>query len=247
MMTGQLSGSKVAEGASKLGQTMFFGANNLTPEKMVSTICVTQEFLEGSPGAMESLVTQLRVAVGSAADLEFLTDIAATNSDVSSNVGTTSLADITADIMQLMGLVDYAQASRLWLVVDPSHARAMTAAAFAAGINTMTPVGGSFLGLRTLVSDSLPSATIELIDATGLVCAATPIEVRTSRETAYELATSSSMTSATGTGANIVSMFQTNSVALQAERRIAFAPLRPNAYASLTSIGWGISADSPLP
>ena len=124
----------------------------------------------------------MRVAVGSAADLEFLTDIAATNSDPSSGLGTTSLADISTDVMQLLGMVDYAQASRLWLVVDPSHARAMTVAAFAAGITTMSPVGGQFLGLRVLVSDSLPSATISLIDAAGLAMAATPIEVRTAEK-----------------------------------------------------------------
>ena len=247
MMTGQMTGAKVAQGAAKLGQTLSFAANGLVPEKMVSLIACTQEFLDAMPNAMESLTTQLRVAVGSAADLEFLTDITATNSDVSSGVGSTSLADITADIMQLLGLVDYVQSSRLWLVVDPSHARSMTAAAFAAGITTMGPVGGQFLGLRTLVSDSLPSATIALIDASGLAMAATPIEIRTSRETALELATSSSMTAATGTGASLTSMFQTNSVALLAERSIAFAPLRPNAFASLTSIGWGTSTNSPLP
>ena len=139
MLTGQMTGSKVAAGAAKLGQTLTFASNGLVPEKMASLIAVTQEFLDAMPSAMEALVTQLRVAVGSAADLEFLTDIAATNSDPSSGLGTTSLADITADIMQLLGMVDYAQASRLWLVVDPSHARAMTAAAFAAGITTMSP------------------------------------------------------------------------------------------------------------
>jgi hypothetical protein len=34
---------------------------------------------------------------------------------------------------------------------------------------------------------------------------------------------------------------------VMAERSIGFASVRPNAYASLTSIAWGISADSPLP
>jgi hypothetical protein len=47
--------------------------------------------------------------------------------------------------------------------------------------------------------------------------------------------------------ANLVSMFQTNSAALKAERSIAFAALRPNTYASLTGVEWGTSTDSPLP
>jgi hypothetical protein len=249
MMTGQMSGAKTAEGAAKLAQVMTFAANALAPEKFVSVIACTQEFLDAMPGAMESLTTQLRVAVGSAADLEFLADIAATNSDASSGLGTSSLSDIMADIIgQLLPMVDYAQASRLWLVVSPDQARAMTMAAYAAGIVGMTPLGGTFAGLRTIVSDSLPSATISIIDATGLVMASTPITVRTSSETALELATSSSMTSATGTGASVVSMFQTNSIALLAERSIAFAPLRPNSFASLTSVQWGAgSMDSPLP
>jgi len=247
MLTTQVTGAKVGEGAAKLGQVLQFAQNALTPVKLISLLAVTQEFLDGAPDAMESLATQLRVAVGSAADLEFLTGIASTNSDPSSGLGSSSLADITADVMQLLGMADYSQASRLWLVVGLDHAKAMTAAAFAAGINTMTPLGGSFLGLRTMVSDSLPSAIISLIDALGLVCAATPVTVRTSNEALVELATSSSMTSAPGTGASATSMLQTNSVAMLAERSIAFGALRPNAYASVTSVAWGLSTDSPLP
>ena len=71
MLTTQLSGAKVAEGAAKLGQVLQFGAGVLTPVKLVSLLAVTQEFLDGAPGAMESLMGALRVAVSSAADLSF--------------------------------------------------------------------------------------------------------------------------------------------------------------------------------
>jgi len=112
----------------------------------------------------------------------------------------------------------------------------------------MTPTGGTFAGLRTIVSDALATDVISLIDATGLAMAASPVDIRTSRETAVELATSSSMTSGPSvSAANLVSMFQTNSAALKAERSIAFAALRPNTYASLTGVEWGTSTDSPLP
>jgi hypothetical protein len=51
----------------------------------------------------------------------------------------------------------------------------------------------------------------------------------------------------TGTGATMTSMFQTNSTAVVAERSLAFTALRPNAYASLSNITWGVSSESPLP
>jgi hypothetical protein len=249
MMTSQVTGSKIAEGSAKLGQTLQFGQNPLTPEKLVALLACTQEFLSGAPLAMESIVTQLRVAVGSAADLEFLTDIAATNSDVATEPGTTFDGILTEVLGNLMPMVDYSQASRLFLVVGPSHARAMTVVSHAAGVVGMTPLGGTFAGLRTLVSDSLPSATVALIDASGLVTASSPVEIRTSDQALVELATTSSQASGpSATAANMTSMWQTNSVAILCERSIAFGSLRPNAFASLTSVAWGTaSTESPLP
>lgn len=224
--------------------------NTLAPEKIVSLAVCTKEFLEGAPGSFESFAAQLQAAVVTASDAEFLTDIAATNNDVSSGVGTTSLADIQTDILlTLLPQVNYGPASSLFLVVGRDHARAMTMACMAAGISTMGFLGGVFGGLRTIVTDSLPANTISIIDATGLAVATTPITVRSSDQATLELATSSSMASGPSVTASgsLVSLFQTHSVGILVERSMAFAPLRPNAYASLSSIGWGTSINSPLP
>ena len=50
----------------------------------------------------------------------------------------------------------------------------------------------------------------------------------------------------TATATTMTSLFQTNS-AVVAERSIGFAPLRPNAFASLSNVGWGLSVELPLP
>ena len=247
MLASQLGGAKVAEGAAKLGQTLLFAQNTLVPVKLASLLAVTQEFLDAAPGAAESLMRALRIACSSAADLEFLTEIALTNSDTPNPPGTGTLADILADVQQLLGMIDYSQNFRLWLVLDPSAARAMAAACVAAGISTMGILGGSFMGVRTMVSDSLPAGNASLIDASGIVTASTPITIKASDQTTVELATTSAQTSATPTPASMTSMFQTNSTALLAERSIAFASLRPNTYATLTSISWSTGVDSPLP
>ena len=55
----------------------------------------------------------------------------------------------------------------------------------------------------------------------------------------------SSQTSVTGTGANMVSMFQTNSKALLAERALAVKAIRVGSYAHLTGVQLGASFDSP--
>jgi hypothetical protein len=249
MFTTNITGAKVAEGAAGPTQFVSIAANTITPEKFEATVVATMEFLRDAPGALESLLAQLQLAAGTAADTEFLADIAANNSDVSSGLGTTSLTDILSDIvLQLLASVNYAQRSSLVLVVGKAHARAMTIAAMGAGINTMGVLGGFFGGIRTIVSDALPADTISLIDASGIAVAMSPIMVRTSSETTLQLDTAPAGTSGPSVSAqNMVSMFQSNSAALRVERSIAWAPLRPNAYASLTSIGWGITADSPLP
>ena len=248
MMSSQLSGSKVAEGASKPGQVAAFTQGTLTPEKFVSLVAVTKEFLESGPGVLESLTMLLQRAVGGAADLEFLTDAAATNSEASTGEGPT-MQGITNDIfLILLPMLDYSQASSLFLVVAPDHARAMTIAGMSNGINTMGPMGGSFGGLRVLVSDSSPSNSIVLIDATGIAVAQTPVMFKASGEATISLDTAP--TGASGpsvTATSLTSMLQTNSVALLCERSLAFAPIRPNPTATLTNITWGVSAESPLP
>ena len=98
-------------------------------------------------------------------------------------------------------------------------ARAMTPRAFAAGVTTMSPVGGQFLGLRTLCERQPAKRDNCVIDAAGLAMAASPIEVRTSREAALELATRAEQRSDRLCQAQLTSMFQTNCVALTRRTR----------------------------
>jgi hypothetical protein len=247
MFSSQLTGAKVGEGQSKPGQGTLFASNLITPEKFVSLVVATQEFLDGAPGAMESLTAALQTAVGAAADAEFLADIAAVNNEASTGEAAT-LQGILNDLMVLLQMVDHSQRSSLFWILGPDTARAATFACMASGINSLGILGGSFGGVRVLVSDSLPANTISLIDATGLVTAATPVTISISREGAVQLDTAATNASGpTATATTLTSLFQTNSVGILAERSIGFAPLRPNSFASLSNVGWGLSVESPLP
>ena len=248
MMSSVLTGSKVAEGASKPAQVPLFSQGQLVPEKSVSLVAVTKEFLEGSPNSQNSLLAQLQGAVGTASDVEFLADIVATNSEASTGEPFTLIGIMNDILLVLLPMVDVGARSSLFLVVGLDQARALTYVAMGAGHAGMTPLGGVFAGLRVLVSDSLPANTIALIDATGLAVAQTPVMFRSSGEALIELATNPTGTSGPSvTASNMTSMFQTNSIALLCERSLAFAPVRPNAFTSLSNITWGVTAESPLP
>ncbi len=65
------------------------------------------------------------------------------------------------------------------------------------------------------------------------------VAVDASREASLEMSDAPSSSAATGTGASLVSMFQTNSVALRAERWINWVKARSTAASYLTAVHWG--------
>jgi hypothetical protein len=71
------------------------------------------------------------------------------------------------------------------------------------------------------------------------------VSVDASREASIEMVDSSSQDSGSGTGASLVSMFQTNSIAIRAEREINWKKLRSTAVVYMDDVNWG-SIGSPV-
>jgi len=69
------------------------------------------------------------------------------------------------------------------------------------------------------------------------------VAVDMSREASLEMADNPSHDSDTPAPAELVSMFQTNSVAFRAERTLNWAPRRDEAVAVLDGVAWGDPAD----
>jgi hypothetical protein len=63
-----------------------------------------------------------------------------------------------------------------------------------------------------------------------------------SRETSLQMDDNPSENAATASGATMVSMFQTNSIALRAERWINWQKRRPNAVVVLNAVNWGLDS-----
>jgi hypothetical protein len=71
------------------------------------------------------------------------------------------------------------------------------------------------------------------------------VTIDASREASLQMDDAPINNSTTGTGASLVSMFQTNSIALRAERFINWAKVRAAAVALITDVDWGGAAETP--
>jgi hypothetical protein len=85
-----------------------------------------------------------------------------------------------------------------------------------------------------------------LLDPTGLATSMGEIELRSSEHASIEMVDSSSQSSATSVGqAQMVSMFQTGSRALLAERSISVKAVRTNSFVHMTGVTIGDDGGSP--
>jgi hypothetical protein len=108
----------------------------------------------------------------------------------------------------------------------------------------MTMLGGTFEGLPVIVSEYAGS-TVALVNALDIYEADEgDIAVDMSREASLEMKNSDlAQDGLTGTGTQLVSLWQNNLVGLRAERTINWRRRRATAVAYLTAVRWGEPAD----
>jgi len=91
-----------------------------------------------------------------------------------------------------------------------------------------------------IASEYVPSDLVILVNASDILLADDGVvTVDASREAAIQMDDAPTNNSGTGTGAAMVSMFQTNSVALRAERYINWLKRRPQSVQVLSGVAWG--------
>src|SRR5262245_17569991 len=151
-------------------------------------------------------------------------------------MGLATFAGILDDMSELARLVQTGAGSRLFFIVTSETAKALAAAAVGAGINSMGILGGELLGVPVLVSDAQIADRITLVDATGLAVFLGEISLKSSQVATVQMDTAPTQDAAAGTATTVVSLWQTNSVALMAEREIAVKPVRVASYAHLDNV-----------
>jgi hypothetical protein len=242
-----VTGRIVRPGAPKPVSRLDLAGSVLEPIKAIGQIVLTEELLNAAgPGAEATFNRMLRAAVGHVVDSEFLAiaglNVAATN----------ATADPLADLKALLDAVNVEGIGSMYWAATPGVANTLATYPAAATGNllfpTMSPTGGTLLGLPAHVSSAVPEAagspatdTMWLLDGSGIAADAAEVEIRMSRQGTIEMSDAPAGDGVwavpLGTTAT-VSLWQQNLVAIEAEVRFAVHRFRPSAVAMLTGISW---------
>jgi HK97 family phage prohead protease len=255
------AGYWVGEGKAKPLTNFNYSRTTLEPLKVANIAVVTQELLmSSSPSADASLRDQLVAALRERLDIDFVDPAKAAAAGVSpasiSNgivaivaTGTGTADNVRTDVKAIFGAfiaANNAPTSGVWIMP------ATVALALSLMVNTLGQpefpgigmMGGTFMGLPVITSEYVPTpsagAYVLLVNAQDIYLADDGgFMIDVSREASLEMSDDPSHDSTTPTAAQLVSMFQTNSVAFKAERILNWMRRRTSAVAVLSAVNWG--------
>lgn len=261
-IVGQTSGGQgywVGEGAPKPLTAFDFNAVELRWAKVANIAVLTEELIRFSNPSAEALVRQaLADALIARLDIDFIDPGKAAVANVSP-------ASITNGVTPVVSSGTDAEAVRadlraLWAGyiannINPTGAVYIMSATTALALSLMqnplgqsefpgvTMRGGTLLGVPVIVSEYVAgdsSGGMVILANTSDIYLADDggVAISASREASLQMLDNPTNNSATATATSLVSMFQTNSVAMRAERYINWAKRRPQAVAYLTGVNW---------
>lgn len=243
----------VGQGLGKPVSGLSFTSGTLGFAKAAGIVVITQELARFSSPAAEMVVRDdLAAQMTYFLDQQFIDPGVAAVANVNpasilngaTNVrqaaaAWSSMANVLTDVYAFMAVFaanDISLEGAYW-VMTPDTALRLSLLLTTGGENfafpNVTINGGSFLGIPVIVSNSVPHST----SAGAIVALIKPSEVFVADDgqVAIDVSTEASLlmdsapttqTSATPTGSSVVSMFQTNSIAIRAERVINWARRR---------------------
>jgi HK97 family phage major capsid protein/HK97 family phage prohead protease len=254
----------VGQGQAKPLTKFDFGEITLGFAKVANIAVITEELLRFSDPAAEGIVRdQLAAALVARLDIDFVNPAktAVTNvSPASITNGGTAIASggtdadaVRADIKALMATYLAANVSPttgVWIM--PS----MVALSLSLVLNPLgqpefpgvTMTGGTFFGMPVIVSDYVPSGVVILANASDIYLADDgQVSVDVSNQASLQMDNApTNVSGSLGTtnpsvpvATSLVSLWQTNSVGIRAERFINWGKRRASAVAYLTGVAWG--------
>ena len=235
-MTSTPTGANPGEGAAKPISRMALGGAGIAPRKSSVIAAITEDVLRDGGAAIENfLMAELRRALSRATNTAFLAELAA----AASSSPSLPSVDFATDVQALLQLVDIGETSKLFLIAEP---KPVAAVRFARAL-----VGGGSGDITLLASDALPAGVALLVDADQVAAGAEAIAVDSARHASLLMDSAPTMSSGgigspdAPTGAQLVSLFQTNAVGLKAERYWGFSIVGTNAVAIVENVSsdWG--------
>lgn len=233
-----------------------FDRITMEPTKVANIAVLTEESIRDSSPSSEMIVRDtLRDALAERLDIDFINPAKTASAGVSpasitNGAGTIAAVgtDESAIRLQVRALfakfiaANNAPTNGVW-IMSSNMALSLSLMVNALGQEEFPGIGmsgGTFMGIPTIVSEYIGNV-VALVNASDIYLADEGgVTVDMSRETSLEMLDASLTQDAiAGTGASLVSMFQTDSVALKAIRVINWRRRRPSAVAYLTGVNWG--------
>lgn len=258
--TGGGSGYWVGEGKAKPLTAFDFSRTTLEPLKVANICVLTEELIRNSSPSAEMIIRDsLVAALRERMDLDFINPDKALSAGVSPASilnGVTAIAStgndadaIREDLRLLFGAfiaANNAPTNGVWIM---SSRTALTLSLMMnplgqAEFPGITMNGGTFAGLPVITSEYVSPDTsgdfVALVNASDIYVADDgELGVDMSREASLEMSDAPAHDSTTPTPAQLVSLWQTNSVGFRAERTINWKRRRTEGVAWLNLVHWG--------
>ena len=255
--TGGGAGYWVGEGKAKPLTSFAFTRTTLPPTKVANICALTEESIRFSNPKSDMIVRDsLAAALRERLDIDFITPSKAAVAGVSpasitngapaiaSSTGTDA-DSVRADIRNLyakFASFNNPPSSGVWIMSSNMAVTLamMTNALGQQEFGAMSMTGGTLSGMPVVASDYVTNIVV-LVNASDIYLADDgDIAIDASREASLEMSDAPAHDSKTPTGAtSLVSMFQTNTVAIRAERMISWLRRRTGSVAYLTGVDWG--------
>ena len=257
--TGGGAGYWVGEGKAKPLTSFNFARTTLPPTKVANICALTDESIRFSNPKSDLIVRDsLAAALRERLDIDFIdpakTAVAGVSPASITNGAATVVSsgddadDIRLDIRSLYAKFAAANnpvSSGVW-IMSSNNAVALAMMTNPLGQSefpSMSMTGGTLSGMPVIASDYITKAMniVVLVNASDIFVADDgEIAIDASREASLEMSDAPAHNSGTPSGAtSLVSMFQTNTVAIRAERIINWMRGRTQSVAYLTSADWG--------
>lgn len=268
-ITGQSTGAVanwVGEGRAKPVTSFGTTATTLLYTKIAAIAVVTEELARFSSPSAETLVRdELARAVIERMDIDFLDPAQAavtginpasiTNGVTPLSSAGVSEANIRTDITTLLTAFIEGNHDVAGLVLVMPNTLAMAASLMVNSLGQPSfpgigISGGTLLGIPVVATQYAGNQSgsgnlVIALNARDIALADDgQVSLDSSREASIEMSDAPAGNSGTPTGASLVSMYQTNSVAIRAERFINWAKLRTDAVVFIDDANWG-SVGSP--
>lgn len=250
------SANWVGQGKAKPLTKFDFESITFGFSKVAAIAVLTDELIRFSNPAADALVRNaLAEAVIARLDTDFINPAKAEVANVSPAsitngiVGIPSTGDPDADAEAAFGqfvVANLQPTGGVW-IMSSTNALALSMKKNALGQKMypeMTLLGGTFQGLPAIVSQ-YAGTNLTLLNAPDIYLADDGgVAVDMSREASLEMESDPTGDSVTPTGTEMVSMFQTNSVAIRAERWINWKRRRTAAVAVIINVNYGATPTS---